>query len=66
MHKFLGYKDNRKFSYKEALKIYEAMHKEAVYLGAIGLENILEGLEVDLRISRIINNLSLKKRCLKD
>ncbi len=44
-------------SHKEALAIYEAMHKEAVSLGIINSENILEGLEVDLRIARAINGL---------
>ena len=44
-------------SYKEALSIYEALHKEAVSLGVINSENILEGLEVDLRIAKAINGL---------
>ena len=44
-------------SYKEALSIYEALHKEAVSLGVISSENILEGLEVDLRIAKAINGL---------
>jgi hypothetical protein len=46
-----------KLSYKQALAIYEALHKEAVSLGAISSENILEGLEVDLRIAKAINGL---------
>ena len=45
-------------SYKEALVIYEALHKEAVSLGIINSENILEGLEVDLRIARAVNGLT--------
>ena len=44
-------------SYKEALGIYEALHKEAVSLGVINSENILEGLEVDLKIAKAINGL---------
>jgi hypothetical protein len=44
-------------SYKKALAIYEALHKEAVSLGVINSENILEGLEVDLRIAKAINGL---------
>ena len=44
-------------SYKEAL-IYEALHREAVSLGIINSENILEGLEVDLRIAKAINGLT--------
>jgi len=37
-------------SYREALAIYDMLHKEAVSLGAINSENILEGLEVAFRI----------------
>jgi hypothetical protein len=46
-------------SYKEALAIYEMLHKEAVSLGAINSENILDGLDVDLRIARAINQVGL-------
>ncbi len=45
-------------SYKKALSIYEALHKEAVSLGVISSENVLEGLEVDLRIAKAINGLT--------
>ena len=45
-------------SYKKALSTYEALHKEAVSLGVISSENILEGLEVDLRIAKAINGLT--------
>jgi len=44
-------------SYKEALAIYEMLHKEAVSLGAINSENILDGLEVDIRIAKAINSV---------
>lgn len=44
-------------SHDEALQIYEALHAEAVYLGAISHESILEGIEVDLRIARAVNGL---------
>jgi len=44
-------------SHKKALSIYEALHKEAVSLGIINSENILEGLEIDLRIAKAINGL---------
>jgi hypothetical protein len=47
-----------KLSYKKALSIYEALHKEAVSLGVINSENILEGLEVDLRIAKTVNGLT--------
>jgi hypothetical protein len=46
-----------KLSYKEALAIYEMLHKEAVSLGVISSENIMEGIEVDLRIAKAINRV---------
>jgi len=46
-------------SYREALAIYEMLHKEAVSLGVINSENILDGLEVDLRIAKAINKVGL-------
>ena len=48
-----------KLSYQQALAIYEMLHKEAVSLGAISSDNILEGLEVDLRIARAINRVGV-------
>ncbi len=50
--------EEENISHKKALSIYEALHNEAVSLGAISSKNILEGLEVDLRIARAINGLS--------
>ena len=44
-------------SYQEALGIYEMLHREAVSLGSISSENILDGLEVDLRIAKAVNQL---------
>jgi len=46
-----------RLSYRDALSIYEALHREAVALGIIGSKNILEGLEVDLQIARAIHSL---------
>jgi len=45
-------------SYKKALSIYEALHNEAVSLGVFNSQNILEGLEIDLRIAKAINGLT--------
>jgi len=44
-------------SYKKALSIYEALHKEAVALGVISHENIWDGFEAGLRIARAINKV---------
>jgi hypothetical protein len=46
-----------KISHKQAIAIYEALHKEAVNLGVISHENIWDGIEVDLRIAKAINGL---------
>jgi len=51
-------------SYKQALAIYEMLHKEAVSLGAINSKNILDGLEVDIKIAKAINEVaSCKNGC---
>jgi hypothetical protein len=54
-----------KLSYKAALRIYEALHKEALSLGVINSDNILDGLEVDLRIAKAINGLSRGRKANK-
>jgi len=54
-----------KLSHKEALAIYDALHKEAVSLGAINSENILDGLEVDLRIARTMGRLKHGRKANK-
>jgi len=46
-----------KFSFREALKIFEAMWKEGVNLGVLPLKDPLEGIDVDIRIARILNCL---------
>lgn len=47
----------KKLSYREALKVYETMHREAVRLGIINSKNILDGIEVDIRIAKALNSL---------
>jgi hypothetical protein len=49
--------EKENISHKQALLIYEALYNEAVSLGAINSENIMDGLEVDLKIARAINGL---------
>lgn len=44
-------------SHKESLRIYDALHKEALALGAISSENIWDGFEVDLRITEAMKGL---------
>lgn len=50
--------EKENISYKKALSIYEALYKEAISLGTINSKNILEGLEIDIRIAKAINGLT--------
>lgn len=38
-------------------KIVESLYREAVLLGIIPLKNSLDGLEIDIKIARVINNV---------
>ena len=46
--------------YKKALEVFTALWKEAVSLGALPPKNPLEGIEVDIRVAKILNS------CLKN
>ena len=48
---------NGKLDLKNKFKILEALYKEAVALGVFPLKDSLEGLEVDIRIARVINSV---------
>lgn len=52
-------KDQGKLSYGQSLKLFTAMWREAVSLGAFPPQNPLEGIEADIKIARILNS------CLK-
>lgn len=47
-----------RLSYSQALKIFEAMWKEAVNLGILPLKDPLEGIEKDIELARILNSCS--------
>jgi len=49
---------NEKLDIKRKFKIVEALYKEAVALGVFPLKDSLEGLEVDIRIAKVINSVS--------
>jgi hypothetical protein len=49
---------NEKLDIKKKFKIVEALYKEAVALGVFPLKDSLEGLEVDIRIAKVINSVS--------
>lgn len=50
--------EKENISHKQALAIYEAMHAQAVSLGVISSKNILDGLDVTIRIAKAINGLN--------
>jgi len=43
---------------KKNFKIAEALYDEAVALGAIPLNDPLDGIEVDIRIAKVVNGVS--------
>jgi len=45
------------FSYKKALSVYESLYEEALSLGYINSKNILDGIEIDIKIAKTINSL---------
>jgi len=45
----------KKLSYQEALKIFEALWREALALGVLPPKDPFEGIEVDIRIARFLN-----------
>lgn len=51
--------EEENISYQQGLSIYEALHNEAVSLGIINSKNILEGLEIDIRIARAVNAVKM-------
>jgi len=50
--------EEERISYRKALLIYEALYKEATSLGIINAKNILDGLEIDIKIAKAINGLT--------
>ena len=41
----------------DAMRIYEELHAEAVSLGVISSDNIMDGIEVDIRLAKALNSL---------
>jgi hypothetical protein len=49
---------NEQLSYSEALKIFEALWNEAVTLGVLPSKNPLDGIDVKIKITEILNSCS--------
>ncbi len=43
---------------EQKFRMLDALHAEAVALGALPLRDPLEGIEVDIRIARVVNHVS--------
>ncbi len=48
---------NEKPDYGSALRIFEAMWLEGMALGVLPLKDPLEGIDVDIRIARMLNHV---------
>ena len=46
-----------RLTYFESLRLFEGMWKEGVSLGVLPLKEPLEGIEVDIKIARILNRV---------
>jgi hypothetical protein len=44
-------------SYADALAIFDGLRQKTISLGVFSCENIMEGLEVDIRIAKAVNGL---------
>jgi len=49
---------NEKVDVMKNFQITEALYNEAAALGIIPLKNSLDGLEVDIKIAKVINSVS--------
>jgi hypothetical protein len=47
---------SEQLSLQQKYRILDALHAEAVALGALPLRDPLEGIEVDIRIARVVNH----------
>lgn len=52
--KFIG---SENLPYKKKLALFDTLFKEAISLGVFNEDNILDGIEVDIRIAKAINSL---------
>ena len=53
-------KNGRRLSFLQALKIFQGMWNEAKMLGAFRSKNLLEGIDKDIKMARVLNSCSKK------
>ena len=46
-----------KVDIKQNFRIAEALYREAIALGAIPLKDPLDGLEIDMKIAKVVNSV---------
>lgn len=51
------YLKNEKLDLEKAFEIFEDMYKYSVEMGVLPLKNELEGIEVDIRIAKVLNSV---------
>lgn len=49
---------NEKTDVRKNFQIVEAMYHEAVELGIIPMNNPLDGVEIDIKIAKVVNHVS--------
>jgi len=55
-----GYDKKEQLTYKQALKLFEAMWEEGRTLGVLPPKDPLEGIETVIKIAKILNSCSKK------
>lgn len=48
-----------KLSFKEAIEIFEALWNEGIYLGVLPLKDSLSGIEVDIKMAKMLNSANV-------
>ena len=52
----------RPTDYHRNLKVFEALYSEAKLLGVFPLNNPLEGIDVDIRVAKVLNARGINKK----
>ena len=50
--------EKEEISFEKKMKIFEALWSEGVSLGVLPPKNILEGIETDIKLAKILNSCS--------
>ncbi len=51
---------SNRLSYSQALTLIESLWKEGMHLGVLPQKDLLEGIEVDISVAKILNKCSKK------